>query len=343
MIITSIFYFILIFITLSICKKFNFFLDKKDQNHKKFASNQKNYFVGGFFIALFLMYNFIEQKDYFYGLFIILVFSTGLLADFKLFNSPRLRLTVQIILLIYFVYILDIKVPSTRIEIIDLLFENKYINYLFTIFCLAILINGSNFVDGINTLLINYYIIVLGLILFFLKSVNLDYYLITNLFLLLIIILIFNLFGKIILGDSGAYILSLFIGLTLIELSNDDYFISPYFIILLIWYPCYELLFSIIRRIVSRIYSYEPDTMHLHQVILKIIDNSFKFKSKNLNHFLSGSIINLYNFFILVIAIDYNDKTIVMLTLIITNIVIYNLTYFFLSQKLKLIQSSAKI
>ena len=54
MIITSISYFILIFITFSICKKFNFFLDKKDQNHKKFASNQKNNFVGGFFIELFL-------------------------------------------------------------------------------------------------------------------------------------------------------------------------------------------------------------------------------------------------------------------------------------------------
>jgi UDP-N-acetylmuramyl pentapeptide phosphotransferase/UDP-N-acetylglucosamine-1-phosphate transferase len=339
MIITSVFYFILIFITLSICKRFNFFLDKKDQNHKKFASNQKNYFVGGFFIALFLIYNLMDQKDYFYGLFLILFFTIGLLADFKLFNSPRLRLTVQILLLICFVYILDIKIPSTRIEIIDVLFENKYTNYLFTIFCLTILINGSNFVDGINTLLINYYIIVLGLILFFLKSVNLDYYLITNLFLLLIIILIFNLFGQIILGDSGAYILSLFVGLTLIKLSNDNNFISPYFIILLIWYPCYELLFSMIRRTVSSIYSYEPDTMHLHQVILKIIDNSFKFKSKNLNHFLSGSIINLYNFFILVIAINYNDKTNVILILILTNIAIYNLTYFFLNKRLKLIQS----
>ena len=343
MIINPIIYFIFILIVLLVCKKFNFFLDIKNHKHKKFASNQKNYFVGGFFIALILIYNFVDQKDYFYGLFFILIFIIGLLADLKLFNSPKFRLLMQILLLIFFVYILDIKINSTRIEFIDILFKNNFINYLFTIFCLAILINGSNFVDGINTLLINYYIIVLGLILFFLKDVNIDHYLVTNLLSLLIIILLFNVFGHIILGDSGAYILSLFVGLILIKLSNENNFISPYFIILLIWYPCYELLFSIIRRIVSRIYSYEPDTMHLHQVILKIIDNSFKFKSKNLNHFLSGSIINLYNFFILVIALDYNDKTIVMLTLIITNIVIYNLTYFFLSQKLKLIQSSAKI
>ena len=64
-------------------------------------------------------------------------------------------------------------------------------------------------------------------------------------------------------------------------------FISPYFIILLIWYPCFELLFSMIRRIVLNFYSYEPDTMHLHQMILKIINNNLKLKSNNLKSFFS--------------------------------------------------------
>ncbi|MDB9826082.1 hypothetical protein OAB97_02835 [Candidatus Pelagibacter sp.] len=339
MIINSIIYFVSIFIALFICKKLNFFLDIKDHNHKKFASNQKNYFVGGSFIAFVLIYHFVEQKDYFYGLFFLSIFIIGLLADFKLFNNPRLRLLVQILILILFVYILDIKIPSTRIEVIDILFENSFINYSFTIFCLAILINGSNFVDGINTLLINYYIIVLGLILFFLKNVNIDYYLITNLLSLLLIILLFNVFGQIILGDSGAYILSLFIGLILIKLSNENDFISPYFVILLIWYPCFELLFSMIRRLVSNLYSYEPDTIHLHQMILKMISNNLKLKSDNLNHLLGSSIINLYNLFIFIIASNYNDKTNIMLVLIVINITLYILIYFVLSQKLKPIQN----
>ena len=339
MITNSIIYFFLIFIVFSVCKKFNFFLDVKDHKHKKFASNQKNYFIGGFFIALILIYNFVEQKDYSYGLFFMSIFIIGLLADFKLFNNPKLRLIFQILLLILFVYVLDIKIPSTRIEIVDILFENNLINYLFTIFCLAILINGSNFVDGINTLLINYYIIVLGLIIFFLKDVNIDYYLINNLFSLLLIILIFNVFGQIILGDSGAYILSLFIGLTLIDLSNINNLISPYFIILLVWYPCFELLFSMIRRLASNIYSYEPDTMHLHQMILKMINDNLRFKSNNLNHFLAGSIINLYNLFILIIALNYINKTNIMLMLIFINIIVYIIIYVVLHQKLKPIQS----
>ena len=339
MITNSIIYFFLIFTVFSVCKKFNFFLDIKDHKHKKFASNQTNYFIGGFFIALILTYNFVEQKDYSYGLFFMSIFIIGLLADFKLFNNPKLRLIFQILLLILFVYVLDIKIPSTRIEILDILFENNLINYLFTIFCLAILINGSNFVDGINTLLINYYIIILGLILFFLKDVNIDQYFVINLFSLLIIILLFNVFGQIILGDSGAYILSLFVGLILIELSNENNFISPYFIILLIWYPCFELLFSMTRRLMLNFYSYEPDTMHLHQMILRIISNNLKLKSNNLNHFLAASIINLYNLFILMISLNYNDKTNIMLAVIAVNITAYITIYFVLKKKLKPVQN----
>jgi len=339
MIINSIIYFIFILIAYSVCRKFNFFLDIKNLDHKKFASNQKNYFVGGFFIALILIYNFVEQKDYFYGLFFLFIFIVGLFADFKLFNNPKLRLLAQISILIFFVYFLDIKISSTRIEIIDILFENNFINYAFTVFCLAILINGSNFVDGINTLLINYYIIILGLILFFLRDVNIDQYLIINLFSLLIIILLFNIFGQIILGDSGAYILSLFVGLILIELSNENNFISPYFVILLIWYPCFELLFSMIRRLVFNLYSYKPDTMHLHQMILKIISNNLKLKSNNLNHFLAASVINLYNLFILMISLNYNDKTNIMLAVIAVNITAYITIYFVLKKKLKPVQN----
>ena len=115
MITNSIIFFIFILIAHFICKKFNFFLDEKDHDHKKFASNQKNYFVGGIFIALLLIYDFVEQKDYLYGLFFISIFIVGLFADFKLFNNPKLRLLVQILFLIIFVYILDIKIPSTRI------------------------------------------------------------------------------------------------------------------------------------------------------------------------------------------------------------------------------------
>ena len=126
--------------------------------------------------------------------------------------------------------------------------------------------NGCNFTDGINTLLTSYFTIIFAFI-FFTKTYNLtDYNFIINFILLLLLIVTLNSIGIIILGDSGSYLLSVFVGLYLIEISNK-YTISPYYIILLLWYPCFELLFSMIRRSLKVRKTYKPDSFHLHQLI----------------------------------------------------------------------------
>ena len=53
------------------------------------------------------------------------------------------------------------------------------------------------------------------------------------------------------LGDTGAYILSFFVGFLIISCHKLNPYISPYFFITIIWYPCYENLFSIIRKLKS--------------------------------------------------------------------------------------------
>ena len=73
------------------------------------------------------------------------------------------------------------------------------------------------------------------------------------------------------MGDSGAYLLSLFTGIYLIDFSAQNFFISPYLVIVFLWYPCFELLFSMLRRYLNRNKSYEPDTEHLHQIFYKSI------------------------------------------------------------------------
>ena len=43
--------------------------------------------------------------------------------------------------------------------------------------------------------------------------------------------------------------------------------VSPYFIANLFWYPAFENLFSIIRRVLSQKKNYLADNLHLHQLI----------------------------------------------------------------------------
>ena len=45
------------------------------------------------------------------------------------------------------------------------------------------------------------------------------------------------------LGDTGAYILSFFVGYLIISCHKLNPYISPYFFITLIWYPVMKIFF----------------------------------------------------------------------------------------------------
>jgi len=323
---------ILLSITLVVLsKKFNFLLDIKSEKHKKFTSIQENYSIGGILLIIFFMLSFFDKKEYLDGIFFFSIFLIGLFSDLKILNNPKIRFLLQIFSIILFVYLLDIKILDTRAEILNKLLENNIFNYFFVAFCLMILINGSNFVDGINTLLINYFIIILGSLWLFLPEFIHQLKLLEFLIILLFIILAFNLNGKIILGDSGSYVLGLFVGIYLIDFSNLNEQISPYFIILLLWYPCFELLFSMIRRNGSKINIYEPDIYHLHQMIFNFFKKKISVKN-NLNHFIASFLINLYNAITILIGLNYIYQTSKLVIIISVNLIVYSLIYFFLKK-----------
>ena len=117
-------------------------------------------------------------------------------------------------LILLFVIIFDIKINSSRIELFDIILNNKFFAIFFSAFCLLILINGSNFIDGLNGLLISSTII----ILFMLTKLNLiDNSIISDqsinlIIFILLLLLLLNIFNILMLGDSGAYLLGFFIG-----------------------------------------------------------------------------------------------------------------------------------
>ena len=153
------------------------------------------------------------------------------------------------IIIIFSIYILKLEISSSRLIFFDNLLESSSFNLLFTAFCLLILINGSNFIDGLNSLLVTYMSIVIYTLIKsnFIPEIinyqnNLNYFL-----LFLIILMLLNFKNLLMLGDAGAYILSFFTGYLIIKCHNFNIHISPYFFITLIWYPCFENLFSIIQ------------------------------------------------------------------------------------------------
>ena len=108
--------------------------------------------------------------------------------------------------------------------------EYKIFSYLFVTFCLLIVVNGTNFLDGLNGLVLGYYIIVICTLFnsdLFSNYFNLDNYLLKFL-IILIFLLVFNYLNKLYLGDSGSYLLGLVIGVPLIFTYNNFKNISPF-------------------------------------------------------------------------------------------------------------------
>ena len=86
-----------------------------------------------------------------------------------------------------------------------------------------------------------------------------------SLILLLVPFMLFNFpFGKIFLGDLGAYSLGLILSMLTIILFGRHPELSPYTAVLILIYPLTEIVFSMLRRALNGLSVFRPDTLHLH-------------------------------------------------------------------------------
>ena len=318
--------------------KYLFLVDTpKEQGHKS-RYNKNTPLIGGVYMFITIA-TYMPYTDYIsYSLLtIVFLFSfliLGIFSDLKADFSPKLRLILQFMLVVFFIYLLDLKINRTGLFFLDYFINNFYFNIFFSSICIVILINGSNFCDGVNCNVVGYYLIVILAIFFmdFLKPTNLP-----DLEIIIIILFVFyliNLFQKSFLGDNGTYVISLFMSIYVINYINLNDNISPLLALNLLWYPAFENLFTILRRLNNKRTVDMADGFHFHTLLLKKIFHL----SKNfyLSNSLTGILINLFMFIGIFLSINYyNDAKVLMLILMI-NVLIYVLFYFiYLSRKPK--------
>ena len=330
------FYVYLLLVTLLslLLKKRGLFLNYSGDIHQSFSNRKNIPLVGGLFILIPIVF---FLNDLLMNCFIISIYLIGFFSDRKILVSPKKRFLIQCILIISFVVIFDIRIISSRIELFDIILDYKIFAIFFSAFCLLILINGSNFIDGLNGLLISCSIVILYTLV---NSNLIDNSIISDqsinlIILILSLVLLLNLFNVLMLGDSGAYLLGFFIGFIIIRshMINPD--ISPYFFISLIWYPCFENLFSILRKLNRQFSPLKPDSKHLHQLVFFFLTKKFNLKLILLNNF-SSAIILFFNFLIIYISTLNPGSTIFQIKLITISIILYNVCYIILFKFYKL-------
>ena len=321
----SIFIITISFLLILLCNRNSFLMNRAGNLHQEYAGYSNIPLAGGVVIFFSMILTSFYELNlilwYFSAMFFI-----GLLSDIKRLDSPIIRFFLQLLLIIVCVYSSNIILISTKIIFLDYLLDNYLFSIFFTSFCILIIVNGSNFIDGVNSLVLGYYIIIsIALLLLQNNGFELAFNFPVHLLLFCLLILYFlNLFNKLYLGDSGAYLLGFIFSIELINFYSKN-FVSPFFIILLLWYPAFENLFSILRKTNFKKSPIKPDTNHLHQLIFAFLKNKNYSPAKANN--ITGISINIYNGVLMSLAISDPSNTQFQIILIFLSLLIYTFLY----------------
>ena len=305
----------------------NYLPSLSGEKHQLFVGKKNIQLSGGIIIVLtFLLIKKLNIE--FYHLFLFTIFLIGFLSDLKIITSPRVRFFLQVFSIFLFVFFFNFEISQVRIFFIDYLLEYQFFSYFFVIFCLLIIVNGTNFIDGLNGLVLGYFISILIIVynLKLLENLNVTQFEILYFIELLFFLLLFNFFNKLYIGDGGSYLLGFGFGIYLITIYESNAHMSPFFIVLLLWYPCFENLFSIIRKYRLNLSPLNSDNKHFHQLLFYFIKKKFNLSALTSNN-LGSIFINTFNILVLSIGAIDIFNTQLQILIIFFNITVYIFIY----------------
>ena len=168
-----------------------------------------------------------------------------------------------------------IHINKTGLEFLDNLIAIDVFSLIFICFCFLFIVNGSNLIDGFNGLL-GIHSLIIFIALFAINLINENNNLIYISFYISLLTLIFLKYNfpkaQLFLGDSGAYLIGVLIAISVINTSNLNPSISPFFFCVLLFYLFFEVFFSFFRKIfVVRQSPLLPDNQHLHMLLYKLL------------------------------------------------------------------------
>ena len=199
---------------------------------------------------------------------------------------------------------------------------------LFYIVSITAIANGMNLIDGVNGLCGAVALSILSALLFLsYKTADITMMsLIFSMILLLIPFMLMNYpYGRIFLGDLGAYSLGLIVSMLTIILFGRHPEISPWGAVLILIYPGTEVVFSLLRRILKGVSIYHPDTDHLHLKLFLFLRPQPNYK-KIANALVTPALSGLWLFPLLTITWVYQKPLFIWIAVILF-IVLYVLLY----------------
>ncbi|MAZ07162.1 MAG: hypothetical protein CMM99_01665 [Rickettsiales bacterium] len=231
-------------------------------------------------ILFFIIFGFFNHSGYLFEVFIstelkgLIYFLIGISAIFfiGLYDDKyNIRPFVRLILLSILIYSLIKTDNNLLIQSLEFSFTNLTIDFnlgkvLLSYLCIITLLISCNMSDGIN---------LQSSIFYFLNFLVL-YFLSPNDFILLILfaILIFsvlNFNGRIFLGDSGSYLLSILLSFYFIKYYNFNIIPKADQIFLFLFFPVLDASRCFYSRLIKGNSIFLPDNNHFHHILLNKI------------------------------------------------------------------------
>ena len=202
----------------------------------------------------------------------IAVFVGGLGEDIGRDVSPKTRLILSFISALCAIAIFRAWIGPLGSPYLNWITSTLFGATVFTVLISGGVAHATNLIDGLNGLAMGVCMLIAGGLAFLAQAVG-DTVILNISILLMCSILglyVFNFpFGKIFLGDAGAYTLGhVLIWLSILLVARNPE-ISPYAILLIFFWPIMDMLFAIFRRVVKREPIGSPDRLHFHQLMMR--------------------------------------------------------------------------
>lgn len=200
------------------------------------------------------------------------VFLIGLCEDFGFNLRPVYRLVVMSLSCLLVVGQTGVMLTSIDVIVIDHLFEVSGFAVTFTVFAVVGLTNGVNLIDGVNGLASSKVIFsfsALSVVAFRHGDVALFQAALVIAAATLGVFVVNFPFGKIFMGDAGAYSLGFILAWMVILLNERYADISAWSLLCIISWPIFDTVFAIVRRLRAGRAADKPDHLHFHQLVMR--------------------------------------------------------------------------
>ncbi len=261
----------------------------------------------------------------------LIIFLFSFYEDLKQSLSPYFRLSILFVG--SFVFVFFSKLPDINISILLLIKDYEIIKILLFILSLMLLMNGFNFIDGLNGLSSFNFISIMSSILYVGYSYNDDFIVKLSTLIIVIAFFIFLLnfpFGAIFLGDSGSYVYALFSGALIIFLFERHSQLPTLLAMVILSYPITEMLFSIFRKIYLKYSPLKPDVNHLHHLVFKKLQGNLKTRNNIASLIMLPFCIMPFVLTYFSVNYNLNDNFLKF----ISYFIIYSLSYLFLNKSI---------